>query len=465
MDIYCRTNTATGWAAWTAIANCDTTQAAYWGTDGCTFQCLSTCPAGQEKWTNASGTIYCKPVCTAGYVRDANGVCQQPTCSTGYVWSASSGSCVVDCLAADGNLTKTGVPVSSHYCASNGRRLCSYRSVGFQKTGDYVVPGCSTDPTKQLLFPDCKAALGTATLEPEQVACSGVEYDTTQTPPICVGDCDPLTPEAACPAGQSRIAPGVCGQVDAQGCATVNGHVICGTGDEDHCTVTADGRQICAYGSTGDTGDLDKGDYCVGTTCFTSFAKSNSSSTTSITSNPNGTTTTTTTTRYENPFNGTGTVVTTVVVKDANGNVVSEDTTTVGDGAGDGSGQGDEATYSGDSGLGALQNTEDWTYATIKGRVAAAITPAQSEVATLVSSGISLVRGAFPFSLLSGSLSGFGNPPAVPCFSYTLIGDTEDFCLSAFATLFTYIRAAIALIAVFGFYLLMLRTVREWGTS
>lgn len=194
------------------------------------------------------------------------------------------------------------------------------------------------------------------------------------------------------------------------------------------------------------------------------FFLTSSTSTTTTTQNPDGTSTTTTTTKYKNDLNGTGTTLTTVVTKDANGNVISEATSKVGNGTGDGSGT-DTETMSGGSGFGELENNEDWGYSAIKGRVSEAIQPAQNEVASLVTSGVGILRGAFPFSLLTGSLSGFGGTPQTPCFTYTLIGDTEEFCLSAFEALFAYIRAAIGLLAVFGFYLLMLRTIREWGTS
>lgn len=87
----------------------------------------------------------------------------------------------------------------------------------------------------------------------------------------------------------------------------------------------------------------------------------------------------------------------------------------------------------------------------------------QGESAGHVSSFKTFLQGTFPFSLFASPLTAFGGTAQPPEVEITLGGHTASAPVP-FEPLFAAIRVVTGVLLLFGFYLLLIQTVREWST-
>lgn len=87
----------------------------------------------------------------------------------------------------------------------------------------------------------------------------------------------------------------------------------------------------------------------------------------------------------------------------------------------------------------------------------------EGENAGHVSSFKTFLQGTFPFSLFASPLTMFGGTAQPPEVELTLRGHTASAPVP-FEQLFAAIRAVTGVLLLFGFYLLLMQTVREWST-
>jgi len=109
-----------------------------------------------------------------------------------------------------------------------------------------------------------------------------------------------------------------------------------------------------------------------------------------------------------------------------------------------------QPTFDG-SGFGVFDADETW----------GAQAPWQTEYSTFES----FLSNTAPFSLVfSGPISMANSTPDYPTITYSMVGHTESADLSMWEDLFTFVRAGFGLILAFGFWMVIIATLRNWAT-
>lgn len=420
----------------------------------------------------------------------------------------SSAQVVAD-RACDEGLTGTGNVSAVGYCG------------GFNADGNQYSFQCSyAEPNTSILFPGCWTAFARcddgSTQQPGQVcpedvvSCSANHYYDVRSPvgetSWCINGCE-LASYGPCLNVEGGV--GDCGAITTGNACTPSGGDPESDeleGDPTLCRTLEDGRTICAPGEGENCGEINGVPVCVGPSdcgyingeflcpefskncvtiagrvyCAEQFDRnpppdigcmkddqgrvvcvgSHQIDNTTTNTTTIGDTTITTTTSVNNAGQPTTTTTTTETVN-PDGSKDSETVTET---------EGDSPDLPIGTGLpDSFENTEDWSFGTLETAVSGGVN--QGYVVGKLTGAFTSVKNAVltlpPFSFIAGAIDGFGgdSPPTAPCIDFTAAGQTVQGCLTPLDPVFALVRAVEGVLLIFGFFLLMLATVRHWGAS